>query len=136
MVKDAFVCKPWVAMAVVNALFHISWVSTLAVCQTYQIVWLGMTTNERMNLGRYTHFRKRDKHKGGGSFDSPFSRGHWNNLVDFLGKTAAFTTTPIALISVKVLLRLSFLPASSSRSTDGQSWGWGYKLQNCRISCG
>ena len=95
--KDAFVCKPWVAMAVLNALFHISWVSTLAVCQTYQIVWLGMTTNERMNLGRYTHFRKRSSAKGGSaavSVESPFSRGHWNNLVDFLGKREHEHSTP------------------------------------------
>ena len=32
-VKDAFVCKPWLALAVVSGLFHISWVLTLAVCQ-------------------------------------------------------------------------------------------------------
>jgi len=80
-VKDAFVCKPWLALAVVSGLFHISWVLTLAVCQTYQVVFLGMTTNERMNLGRYTHFRKRGKTE----LESPFSRGSWNNLVDFLG---------------------------------------------------
>ena len=54
----------------------------LVLCQTYQVVFLGMTTNERMNLGRYTHFRKRGKTE----LESPFSRGSWNNLVDFLGK--------------------------------------------------
>ena len=41
-----------------NAAFHFCWVFCLAVCQTYQISCLAMTTNERMNAGRYTHFHK------------------------------------------------------------------------------
>ena len=83
MITTAFVCNPWVAIALVNALFQLSWVSALSICQTYQIVYLGMTTNERMNLGRYTHFRRREKHRFW--TESPFTRGPWNNLVDFLG---------------------------------------------------
>ena len=39
------------------ALFHCVWVSCLAVCQLYQVVCLAMTTNERMNAGRYRHFQ-------------------------------------------------------------------------------
>lgn len=60
-----------------NAFIHSIWVCVLAQCQTYQIVWLGMTTNERMNRGRYRHFQA----KGG---KSPFTRGLLNNLIDFL----------------------------------------------------
>jgi hypothetical protein len=52
-----------------------------------------MTTNERMNAGRYAHFRQQGQggghghsHGGGGhSHLSPFSKGCWQNSVDFLG---------------------------------------------------
>jgi palmitoyltransferase ZDHHC13/17 len=53
------------------------WVTILTVCQTYQIVCLGMTTNERVNHGRYKHFQV----KGG---KSPFTRGPYHNCVDFM----------------------------------------------------
>ena len=46
----------------------------------FQIVCLAMTTNERMNLSRYTHFHSNEKK---GKFSSPFDRGMWQNLVDF-----------------------------------------------------
>ena len=39
-----------------------------------------MTTNERMNLGRYSHFHTNQR----GVFKSPFDRGMWQNLVDFM----------------------------------------------------
>ena len=70
-------------MAALNSMFHVSWVSALSVCQTYQIVCLAMTTNERMNLGRYTHFRRREKHNFW--IESPFGNGYWRNAIDFLG---------------------------------------------------
>lgn len=82
VLRTAFVCSPWVAWVAVNAGFHWSWVTTLAVCQAYQIAMLGMTTNERMNSGRYSHFRQQGH---GHSHASPFSRGCWQNSVDFLG---------------------------------------------------
>ena len=47
----------------------------------FQIVCLAMTTNERMNLSRYTHFHSKNEKKG--KFNSPFDRGMWQNLVDF-----------------------------------------------------
>ncbi|XP_053683912.1 palmitoyltransferase Hip14 isoform X2 [Sabethes cyaneus] len=70
-------CNPWVGWVTANALLHISWVTVLTICQTYQVVCLGMTTNERMNRGRYRHFQA----KGG---KSPFTRGPIRNLFDFL----------------------------------------------------
>uniref|UniRef100_A0A1L8DY41 Palmitoyltransferase n=1 Tax=Nyssomyia neivai TaxID=330878 RepID=A0A1L8DY41_9DIPT len=70
-------CQPWVGWVMANALLHMAWVATLALCQTYQIVALGMTTNERMNRDRYKHFQA----KGG---KSPFTRGYINNFVDFM----------------------------------------------------
>ena len=45
----------------------------------FQIVILAMTTNERMNLARYSHFHTSRR----GFYDSPFNRGYWQNLVDF-----------------------------------------------------
>lgn len=38
-----------------------------------------MTTNERMNAGRYRHF-----HGGTGGTKSPFHRGRYQNIIDFL----------------------------------------------------
>lgn len=70
-------CNPWVGWVMLNALLHMGWVTVLTICQTYQVVCLGMTTNERMNRRRYRHFQA----KGG---KSPFSRGPFKNLIDFL----------------------------------------------------
>lgn len=71
-------CNAWVGWVMANALLHMSWVILLTVCQTYQVICLGMTTNERMNRGRYRHFQA----KGG---KSPFTRGPFYNLIDFIG---------------------------------------------------
>jgi hypothetical protein len=38
-----------------------------------------MTTNERMNMSRYTHFHTNRR----GIYNSPFDRGVWQNFVDF-----------------------------------------------------
>ncbi|XP_045492169.1 palmitoyltransferase Hip14 isoform X2 [Colias croceus] len=70
-------CNAWLAWVLLNALFHLFWVSVLSCCQLYLVVCLGMTTNEQLNRGRYRHFQER-----GGR--SPFSRGPLNNLADFL----------------------------------------------------
>lgn len=71
------VCNPWVSWVMANALLHMGWVCVLTICQTYQVICLGMTTNERMNRGRYRHFQA---HGG----KSPFTRGPFRNIVDFL----------------------------------------------------
>jgi palmitoyltransferase len=84
VLRAACVCQPWVAWVAGNAAFHWLWVTTLAACQAYQISILGMTTNERMNAGRYAHFRSHGQ-GGGHSHLSPFSKGCWQNSVDFLG---------------------------------------------------
>ncbi|XP_056630446.1 palmitoyltransferase Hip14 [Diorhabda sublineata] len=73
-------CNTWVAWVAVNALFHSIWVFMLLVCQIYQISCLGMTTNERMNRGRYAHFIS----NGG---QSPFSKGPLMNLIEFFDCT-------------------------------------------------
>ena len=87
VLRLAFVCNPWVAWVACNAAFHWIWVTMLAICQAYQISVLGMTTNERMNAGRYAHFRQHGHGhgQGGHSHLSPFSKGCWQNSVDFLG---------------------------------------------------
>lgn len=69
-------CDSWVAWVAVNALFHCIWVFMLFICQLYQISCLGMTTNERMNRGRYSHFISNHG-------KSPFSKGPFKNLVEF-----------------------------------------------------
>eukprot|EP00794_Sanderia_malayensis_P018263 gene18263-20083_t len=72
-------CAPWVTWGYVHALFHGFWVGALLVCNCYQLFWLGMTTNERMNSPRYQHF-----HDGKtGKIQSPFARGVVQNIADF-----------------------------------------------------
>ncbi len=46
-------CHPWLLFCFVNALIYLFWVTCLLVCQLYQMLWLNMTTNERMNASRY-----------------------------------------------------------------------------------
>lgn len=89
-------CDAWVAWVCTNAMLHFAWVLMLFACQVYQvrfviqimvacmnimklsqIAYLGMTTNERMNRGRYTHFINNNG-------NSPFSRSFIQNLADFL----------------------------------------------------
>lgn len=81
-------CSPWVSWVISNALLHIGWVTLLTICQTYQIVWLGMTTNERMNRGRYRHFQA-----AGGK--SPFNRGPLRNTADFMECNCFGTVQPM-----------------------------------------
>lgn len=70
-------CSLWPLWTILNALFHLLWVSILTTIQIYQIVFIGMTTNERINRGRYKHFIE----LGG---KSPFHLGPWNNIAEFL----------------------------------------------------
>lgn len=53
----------------------------------FQVLYLGMTTNERMNKGRYKHFQS-----AGGR--SPFSRGFLNNCADFIGMSICGLAQP------------------------------------------
>ncbi|XP_042222045.1 palmitoyltransferase ZDHHC17-like [Homarus americanus] len=73
-------CEPWVAWVGANATLHALWVATLLGCQLYQVLILGMTTNERMNCYRYKHFQVGKK----GEVRSPFHHGVWQNLQDLL----------------------------------------------------
>ncbi|XP_076063754.1 palmitoyltransferase Hip14 [Oratosquilla oratoria] len=74
-------CEPWVMWIAINAALHAAWVATLLGCQLYQILILGMTTNERMNCYRYKHFQIGGKK---GEVRSPFHRGIWKNCVDLV----------------------------------------------------
>ncbi|XP_043267611.1 palmitoyltransferase Hip14 isoform X2 [Venturia canescens] len=70
---SAATCDPWVMWVTVNTALHSLCVGTLLACHTYQIMVLGMTTNERLNAGRYEHFKQ----------GNPFHRGALQNLADF-----------------------------------------------------
>ena len=50
-------------------------------------MYLAMTTNERMNAGRYKHF-----HGKRGEIRSPFHKGVLQNLVDVAGITNIYST--------------------------------------------
>ncbi|KAI8512941.1 Palmitoyltransferase zdhhc17 [Branchiostoma belcheri] len=91
-------CSPWVMWIFLNALLHFTWVGILLVCQVYQvyqvnltcyvspvqhlqvyqIFWVAMTTNERMNCKRYKHFLS-----SSGDIRSPFNFGVIQNISDF-----------------------------------------------------
>ncbi|XP_055899718.1 palmitoyltransferase ZDHHC17-like isoform X1 [Biomphalaria glabrata] len=96
-VYKIFKASPWVAWIAANVIFHLVWVSTLFVCQIYQIMWLAMTTNERMNQMRYWGMHKAAEatdessgqdhgHSHGNTqkIVSPFHRGVCKNLVDLM----------------------------------------------------
>ncbi|CAL8079688.1 unnamed protein product [Orchesella dallaii] len=51
-------CEPWITFMSLQAAAHGSWVLVLLICQLYQILWLGLTTNERLNWTRYTYFKR------------------------------------------------------------------------------
>ncbi|XP_066590663.1 palmitoyltransferase Hip14 isoform X2 [Prorops nasuta] len=69
----AATCDTWVMWVAVNTSLHSFWVGILLAVQCYQIMVLGMTTNERMNAGRYAHFKD----------GNPFHRGALQNIADF-----------------------------------------------------
>ncbi|KAK2144610.1 hypothetical protein LSH36_743g00003 [Paralvinella palmiformis] len=71
-------CGPWVFWISLNAIIHLIWVITLLSCQLYQIAWLSVTTNERMNFKRYKYFQKSQR----GSYSSPFGHGVLRNLIN------------------------------------------------------
>uniref|UniRef100_A0A7M5V2J9 Palmitoyltransferase n=1 Tax=Clytia hemisphaerica TaxID=252671 RepID=A0A7M5V2J9_9CNID len=74
----AFSCAPWVSWGFCMASFHSLWVGALLSCNLYQVFWLGMTTNERMNAPRYKHFQSNN-----GKIKSPFNNGVIQNIADF-----------------------------------------------------
>jgi palmitoyltransferase ZDHHC13/17 len=76
-IVDFVECSPWVGWMLINAWFHVFWVTILTSIQIYQIVFMGMTTNERINKGRYKHFIE----LGG---KSPFNHGPVDNIAEFL----------------------------------------------------
>ncbi|CAG2170646.1 unnamed protein product [Oppiella nova] len=71
-IANAWTYNGWITWCALNAAVHSIWVFCL-------VVWLGMTTNERMNCRRYKHFKRDDN----GAPISPFNRGVCNNLLDF-----------------------------------------------------
>jgi len=79
--KAMAICAPWILFIMLMCLFHCIWVSCLGVCQIYQVIFLAMTTNERMNASRYRHFQR----VGRGVHKSPFDMGVLQNTLDFFG---------------------------------------------------
>jgi len=79
------ICSPWVTFMTALAVVHGVWVSALLCCQLYQILWLGVTTNERLNFSRYSYFghghgKKSECKK---SSKNVFNRSVIQNFIDF-----------------------------------------------------
>lgn len=79
VIWEILILDSWVSWIMINAILHSLWVSVLLGCQIYQIIWLGMTTNERINAARYEHFIPHGK-----GYKSPYNRGKCQNLLDFI----------------------------------------------------
>ncbi|XP_052801934.1 palmitoyltransferase ZDHHC17-like [Mya arenaria] len=104
--------SPWVFWIGLNSFLHFLWVGALLLSQLYQIMWLGMTTNERLNHARYYYLDAMSKKRmaennapkaqnhghshGIGDkqcfndhsqkpYRNPFHRGVLKNLIDVLG---------------------------------------------------
>ncbi|XP_062917779.1 putative palmitoyltransferase ZDHHC13 [Mobula hypostoma] len=71
-------CSPWIVWIFLLVLFHSSWVVFLLFNQLYQILYLGLTTNERLSLIKRAHSGRIV-----GNQQNPFNHGCFQNLVDF-----------------------------------------------------
>ncbi|KAM3670503.1 palmitoyltransferase ZDHHC13 isoform 2-T2 [Ammospiza maritima maritima] len=72
-------CSPWVSYISSVACFHTLWASLWLTVQLYQIVFLGLTSHERMNL---LVQRKSSKHPVS-LRRTPYNLGCFQNLADF-----------------------------------------------------
>lgn len=72
-------CSPWVLYIFILIVFHASWSTTLLILQLYQIVFLGLTSHERITLWRQS---KRSKHPLS-LRKTPYNHGCLQNLADF-----------------------------------------------------
>ncbi|XP_041263953.1 palmitoyltransferase ZDHHC13 isoform X4 [Onychostruthus taczanowskii] len=72
-------CSPWVSYISSVAFFHTLWASVWLTVQLYQIVFLGLTSHERMNL---LVQRKSSKHPVS-LRRTPYNLGCFQNLADF-----------------------------------------------------
>ncbi|NXI42311.1 ZDH13 Palmitoyltransferase, partial [Galbula dea] len=72
-------CSPWVSYIFSVALFHAAWASLSLTVQLYQIVFLGLTSHERMNL---LVQRKSSKHPVS-LRRTPYNLGCFQNAADF-----------------------------------------------------
>ena len=75
-----------------------------------------MTTNERINAGRYKHFS--DPDAGGGERRSPFDRGPVQNAVDFFGCRCLGACKP-ATTDWRSVYRLDEVVTSDPRGRGG-----------------
>ncbi|KAH7732088.1 DHHC zinc finger domain containing protein [Aphelenchoides avenae] len=87
-------CNPWVTLAASQAFFFACWLIAMTCLQTYQIL-TAVTTNERLNSHRYTHF-----HGSGNRFNlrSPFTQGYVTNVRNFWCPTDAETEEKLPIV--------------------------------------
>uniref|UniRef100_A0A4W3K8R1 Palmitoyltransferase n=1 Tax=Callorhinchus milii TaxID=7868 RepID=A0A4W3K8R1_CALMI len=71
-------CSAWLVWIFLLVLFHASWVIFMLINQLYQILYLGVTSSERMSLVKHSHAGH-----SLGIRQNPFNRGCFQNLVDF-----------------------------------------------------
>ncbi|WAR03499.1 ZDH17-like protein [Mya arenaria] len=114
--------SPWVFWIGLNSFLHFLWVGALLLSQLYQIMWLGMTTNERLNHARYYYLDAMSKKRmaennapkaqnhghshGIGDkqcfndhsqkpYRNPFHKMNWYNQYDIPGEETASTRMPL-----------------------------------------
>ncbi|XP_048340262.1 palmitoyltransferase ZDHHC13 isoform X4 [Sphaerodactylus townsendi] len=72
-------CSPWVSYIFTLVSFHTSWASLLLALQLYQVVFLGLTSHERITLWRQN---MRSKHPVS-LRKTPYNHGCLQNMADF-----------------------------------------------------
>ncbi|XP_052261110.1 palmitoyltransferase ZDHHC17-like isoform X1 [Dreissena polymorpha] len=104
--------SPWVFWISLNCMLHCLWVGALLGSQLYQVMCLGVTTNERLNQARYFYMDAMSKARAAGKapqeqnhhghshgmgdkqchtdhsrkqYQNPFHRGIFKNLIDLFG---------------------------------------------------
>ncbi|XP_071809024.1 palmitoyltransferase ZDHHC17-like [Asterias amurensis] len=97
-IGEVMSCSPWTFIMSLQVAVYMVWVAMLFVCQFYQVIYLGVTTNERMNHAKYQHFRDPKRPKGpfrDENLFNPFHRGVLRNFVDFFECTCMGLCRPM-----------------------------------------
>ncbi|XP_069078012.1 palmitoyltransferase ZDHHC13 [Pleurodeles waltl] len=72
-------CSPWVLYIFIIVIFHFFWSTLMLILQFYQIVFLGLTTQERINV----HIQSRRAKFPVSLRKTPFNQGCLQNIADF-----------------------------------------------------
>ncbi|CAL8079710.1 unnamed protein product [Orchesella dallaii] len=76
-------CEPWITFMSLQGVVHGFWVLGLLIGQLIQILWLGLTTNERLNWARYAKRYGAGNGSGRMQLSTHSNPGVVKNFIDF-----------------------------------------------------